>query len=66
MIARTRFGWKTGMMIVTLALAALPSPATAYSSTSSGLVGELSYSETTTTPIGTCGYAGPAWRDDTS
>ena len=46
-----------------LALALVPTPATAYSVSESGLVGEYSYSEGQDTPFATCGYAGPTWRD---
>ncbi len=42
-----------------LALALLPTPAGAYSTAESGLVGEYSYSESSATPFATCGYAGP-------
>ena len=45
--------------IATLAIALLPNPAGAYGTAESGLVGEYSYSESSDTPIATCGYAGP-------
>lgn len=42
-----------------LALALLPAPAGAYGTAESGLVGDYSYSESSDTPIASCGYAGP-------